>query len=262
MSGCGHPYVQVRRATRVVTWEISLVAVAAFPVHLLRRTVLVVVLAIGVGRPPLDVGSRKRATPRGRSYNPSNMKTSTSPGSFRSVWPIERALRIGTRRDTLGLRGGKPGDRTDQGNCYKRKCEPLWSDGKHQLTWISSAGGDKRNQDTTSEELQSSNEELETMNEELQSTNEELNAVNEELRQRTDELNKTNAFLQSILAGMRSGAVVVNQNLNILVWNHRAGDLWGLRGDEVQGGSLIESGHRPACRATQRSHSSLVVRRG
>jgi len=33
--------------------------------------------------------------------------------------------------------------------------------------------------------------------------------------------------------------VVVNQNLNVLSWNHRAEDLWGLRADEVQGQSLL-----------------------
>jgi two-component system, chemotaxis family, CheB/CheR fusion protein len=93
--------------------------------------------------------------------------------------------------------------------------------------------------ETTNEELQSTNEELETMNEELQSTNEELQTVNEELRQRTDELNHVNAFLGSVVGGLTSGAVVLNQNLNILVWNHKAEDLWGLREDEVKGQSFL-----------------------
>jgi two-component system CheB/CheR fusion protein len=92
--------------------------------------------------------------------------------------------------------------------------------------------------ETTNEELQSTNEELETMNEELQSTNEELQTVNEELRQRTDEMNQLNSFLESVLTGLRAAAVVVNQNLSILIWNKRAEDLWGLRADEVQGRSL------------------------
>ncbi len=93
--------------------------------------------------------------------------------------------------------------------------------------------------ETTNEELQSTNEELETMNEELQSTNEELQTVNEELRQRTDEMNHLNAFLESVLSGLRAAAVVVNKNLDVLIWNHRAEDLWGLRADEVQGRSLL-----------------------
>ena len=93
--------------------------------------------------------------------------------------------------------------------------------------------------ETTNEELQSTNEELETMNEELQSTNEELQTVNEELRQRTDEMNQLNAFLESVLTGLRAGAAVIDQNFNILVWNHRAEDLWGLRADEVRGKSFL-----------------------
>ncbi|MBI2209574.1 MAG: PAS domain-containing protein [Deltaproteobacteria bacterium] len=93
--------------------------------------------------------------------------------------------------------------------------------------------------ETTNEELQSTNEELETMNEELQSTNEELQTLNDELQQRTDEAGTANAFLQSILASLRSGAAVVDASFNILFWNHKAEDLWGLRADEVKGQSLL-----------------------
>jgi two-component system, chemotaxis family, CheB/CheR fusion protein len=93
--------------------------------------------------------------------------------------------------------------------------------------------------ETTNEELQSTNEELETMNEELQSTNEELQTVNEELRTRSEELNHVNAFLGSVLGSLSSGAVVVNSNLDVIMWNHRAEDLWGLRADEVQGKGLL-----------------------
>lgn len=89
--------------------------------------------------------------------------------------------------------------------------------------------------ETTNEELQSSNEEMETMNEELQSTNEELQTLNDELRTRTEELNNTNAFLHSILSSLLAGVVVLDRKLNILIWNHAAADLWGLRADEVQG---------------------------
>jgi two-component system CheB/CheR fusion protein len=123
--------------------------------------------------------------------------------------------------------------------------------------------------ETTNEELQSTNEELETMNEELQSTNEELQTVNEELRTRTEEMNQLNAFLESVLTGLRAAAVVVNQNLNVLVWNHRAEDLWGLRADEVQGRALLNLDIglplaqlrdiiRP-CLSGERDHHELVV---
>ena len=93
--------------------------------------------------------------------------------------------------------------------------------------------------ETTNEELQATNEELETMNEELQSTNEELQAINEEVRKRGDELNHANSFLESILTGVRSGVVVLDRELHVLAWNHRAEDLWGLRGDEVKGQNFL-----------------------
>ncbi|HJT62522.1 MAG TPA: CheR family methyltransferase [Burkholderiales bacterium] len=93
--------------------------------------------------------------------------------------------------------------------------------------------------ETTNEELQSTNEELETMNEELQSTNEELQTVNEELRTRSEELNHVNAFLGSVLGSLSAGAVVVNSNLDVIMWNYRAEDLWGLRAEEVQGKGLL-----------------------
>jgi len=93
--------------------------------------------------------------------------------------------------------------------------------------------------ETTNEELQSTNEELETMNEELQSTNEELETTNTELRVRSDELNTANAFLHSILTGLEVAVVVVDPKLQVLAWNHRAEDLWGLRAVEVQGRHLM-----------------------
>jgi two-component system CheB/CheR fusion protein len=94
--------------------------------------------------------------------------------------------------------------------------------------------------ETTNEELQSTNEELETMNEELQSTNEELETINAELRQRTDELNESNAFLSSILANLRAGVAVIDREMDVLIWNERSEDLWGLRADEVRGHNFLK----------------------
>ena len=88
--------------------------------------------------------------------------------------------------------------------------------------------------ETTNEELQSTNEELETMNEELQSTNEELQTINDELRVRSDEFNRVNGFLESVLTSLHFGVVVLDRELRVTVWNHRAEDLWGLRTDEVE----------------------------
>jgi two-component system, chemotaxis family, CheB/CheR fusion protein len=93
--------------------------------------------------------------------------------------------------------------------------------------------------ETTNEELQSTNEERETMNEELQSTNEELETTNTELSLRSDELNTANAFLASILTGLEVAVVVIDPKLQVLAWNHRAEDLWGLRANEVQGRHLM-----------------------
>jgi two-component system CheB/CheR fusion protein len=89
--------------------------------------------------------------------------------------------------------------------------------------------------ETTNEELQSTNEELETMNEELQSTNEELETVNQELRQRGTDLGRSNIFLSGILRSVPLGVVVMNEELQIELWNDVAADLWGLRHDEVKG---------------------------
>lgn len=88
--------------------------------------------------------------------------------------------------------------------------------------------------ETTNEELQSTNEELETMNEELQSTNEELQTINEELQLRGGELNSVNGFLSSILASLRGSVIVVDRDLQVQVWNHKAEDTWGLRPEEAR----------------------------
>jgi two-component system CheB/CheR fusion protein len=89
--------------------------------------------------------------------------------------------------------------------------------------------------ETTNEELQSTNEELETMNEELQSSNQELQTINNELRQRSLQLNEVNAFLEAILTSIRGAVVVVDRELQVVVWNNKAEDLWGWRSEEIQG---------------------------
>jgi two-component system, chemotaxis family, CheB/CheR fusion protein len=87
--------------------------------------------------------------------------------------------------------------------------------------------------ETTNEELQSSNEELETMNEELESTNGELQAINGELRRRTDEVEEVNSFMESVLASLQLGVVVLDHQLHVRMWYGRSDDLWGLRAAEV-----------------------------
>src|SRR5260370_16900824 len=73
------------------------------------------------------------------------------------------------------------------------------------------------------------------MNEELESTNAELQTINTDLRLRTDEVNTLNTFLQAITGNIELGAVVLDSELRVQVWNERAADLWGLRADEVVG---------------------------
>ena len=93
--------------------------------------------------------------------------------------------------------------------------------------------------ETTNEELQSTNEELETMNEELQSMNDELQFSNEALRDRQDEVERLNRFMTAVLGSMNSGVAVVDADMQILAWNSRAEDLWGVRTDEAVGEHLM-----------------------
>jgi two-component system, chemotaxis family, CheB/CheR fusion protein len=93
--------------------------------------------------------------------------------------------------------------------------------------------------ETTNEELQSTNEELETMNEELQSMNDELQFINDALRDRQDEVERLNRFTTAVLGSMHSGVVVVDGDMQILAWNGRAEDLWGIRTDEAVGEHLM-----------------------
>jgi two-component system CheB/CheR fusion protein len=93
--------------------------------------------------------------------------------------------------------------------------------------------------ETTNEELQSTNEELETMNEELQSTNDELQVINDRLSERSVELDDLNNFLESILTSLRSGVIVVDPEMRVIVWNRGSEELWGLRRDEANGQHLL-----------------------
>lgn len=71
------------------------------------------------------------------------------------------------------------------------------------------------------------------MNEELQSTNEELQTINDEAREHGDQLGELNGFLESILTSLRSAVAVVDRDLQVRKWSHRAEDMWGLRQDEA-----------------------------
>jgi two-component system CheB/CheR fusion protein len=93
--------------------------------------------------------------------------------------------------------------------------------------------------ETTNEELQSSNEELETTNEELQSANQELETMNEEFLGQARQIEHAERFLASILSGLPVGVVVLDRQLDVVVWNRAAQDLFGLREDEVTQRSFL-----------------------
>lgn len=76
---------------------------------------------------------------------------------------------------------------------------------------------------------------LQSTNEELETTNEELQTINDESNRRSEAHHEVSVFLESIMASLRSGVVIVNRELEILIWNDSAADLWGLRSDEVKG---------------------------
>jgi two-component system CheB/CheR fusion protein len=64
--------------------------------------------------------------------------------------------------------------------------------------------------------------------------------VNGQLRDRSKELDRANVLLEGILASLGAGAVVVDRNLDVLTWNRRAEELWGLRRDEIRGQSFLK----------------------
>jgi two-component system CheB/CheR fusion protein len=92
--------------------------------------------------------------------------------------------------------------------------------------------------ETTNEELQSTNEELETMNEEARSSNDEMDAVNEELRIQADEATRHRLYLEAVLAAMRGGIIVIDNDRRILGWNRWSETTWGLQAQDVLGTRL------------------------
>jgi two-component system CheB/CheR fusion protein len=59
--------------------------------------------------------------------------------------------------------------------------------------------------------------------------------MNDQLQMRSDELRHVNVHLHSILGSLRAAVVVLNTDLMVEIWSDKAHELWGLRGDEVQG---------------------------
>jgi two-component system, chemotaxis family, CheB/CheR fusion protein len=59
--------------------------------------------------------------------------------------------------------------------------------------------------------------------------------MNDQIQQRSDELRHVNVHLHSILGSLRAAVVVLSPDLKVELWSDKAHELWGLRGDEVQG---------------------------
>jgi two-component system CheB/CheR fusion protein len=93
--------------------------------------------------------------------------------------------------------------------------------------------------ETTNEELQSANEELETMNEELQSSNEELDAMNREFLRQSVEIEAAEQLLDGVLDGLSVGAAVLDDSLDVRLWNRTMEQLWGVERDDARDRSIL-----------------------
>jgi two-component system, chemotaxis family, CheB/CheR fusion protein len=128
---------------------------------------------------------------------------------------------------------------TDRVNDSKRQLETAYEELQSTVEELETTNEELQSTneelETTNEELQSTNEELETMNEELHSTNDELEAMNDEQRDRSNEVDRLNLFLEGILGNLGVGIVVLDKEQRVQLWNDSATELWGLRGDEVDG---------------------------
>lgn len=69
--------------------------------------------------------------------------------------------------------------------------------------------------------------------------NDELQFSNESLRYQQAEVERLNRFMTAVLGSMHSGVAVVDADMQILAWNSRAEDLWGVRTDEAVGEHLL-----------------------
>jgi len=81
-------------------------------------------------------------------------------------------------------------------------------------------------------------EELQSTAEELRSMNDELQLSNHALRDRQDAVERLRRFVAA-LGSTSPGVIVVDGDLQILMWNGRAEDLWGVRPNEAVGKHLI-----------------------
>ncbi|HJQ19282.1 MAG TPA: CheR family methyltransferase [Gemmatimonadaceae bacterium] len=90
------------------------------------------------------------------------------------------------------------------------------------------------------DQLEIAGEARQAANEALQAANDDLTAANDELRDRSAELTGTNAFLETVLASLEGAVIVVDARLDIVAWNRKALQLWGLPEHDVVGRNLMD----------------------
>lgn len=91
-----------------------------------------------------------------------------------------------------------------------------------------------------SQELAAAHRDVEAAYEELQSSSEEMQTLNDELRDRVGETSEVNAFMESVLTGLRGAMVVLDADLRVRLWDDRVVEMWGLRAHEAQGQHFLD----------------------
>jgi two-component system CheB/CheR fusion protein len=125
---------------------------------------------------------------------------------------------------------------------------------------------------TMNEELQSTNEELQVSQEELQSVNEELHTVNAELNRKVEELNDLNADLRNLLQSTRIATLFLDRELRIARFTPAAAQLFPVTERDVGrpladltnafGGELVETLVRAAMDAQRAEERVASLRDG
>src|SRR5438552_7118959 len=114
VAGRGHADVEVERPAGVAAREVRLVAVVPRAVRALGPTVLGVVVAARVGRPPLELGSGQRSAALRRRDSPRDDEPATGDRALRGVRLVKRTEHVGTRRWARGLGRGARAERREQ----------------------------------------------------------------------------------------------------------------------------------------------------
>ena len=97
---------------------------------------------------------------------------------------------------------------------------------------------------SSSEELQSLNEELETGKEELQSTNEELTVVNQEMISLNEQVTAARDYSENIISNIRESLLVLDENQRIITANRSFYKTFRVNEQETEGILIYDLGNR------------------